>query len=311
MTITEINSTGITVQKVAGRIGARIDGVRLSGDLPGAARDEIRQALLDHKVVFFRDQGHLSDDAQVEFGRLLGRVTTAHPTVPSVDNNSFVLDLDSGKGGGRANAWHTDVTFVDQPPAASILRAVSIPAYGGDTVWANTALAYADLPEHLRNLADNLWAIHTNTYDYARLALAAQDSEDAERASSYAAVFASTEYDTLHPVVRVHPETNEPSLLLGGFARQIDGLSPAESASLLEIFQSHIIRLENTVRWQWREGDVAIWDNRATQHYAINDYGDQGRIMRRVTVAGEVPLSVSGEQSRSLRGDATEYYQVA
>jgi taurine dioxygenase len=310
MTITDITPTELGLRKVAGRIGAQLDGVRLSGDLSDTLIEGIRHALLAHKVIFFRDQGHLTDEEQVAFGRRLGTVTTAHPTVPSVDNNSHVLNLDSGFDGGRANNWHTDVTFVDQPPAASILRAVVIPAYGGDTVWANTAAAYEDLPDQLRELADTLWAVHTNSFDYARLALAAQ-SPEAERASSYAAIFASTEYDTLHPVVRVHPETGERTLLLGGFAQQIHGLGASQSAALKDLFQDVIVRLENTVRWQWREGDVAIWDNRATQHYAINDYGQQRRIMRRITIAGELPVNVTGESSRSLRGDASEFYQVA
>jgi alpha-ketoglutarate-dependent sulfate ester dioxygenase len=295
---------------VAGRIGAELEGVRLSGELSDTFVEGIRHALLAHKVIFFRNQGHLTDEEQVAFGRRLGTVTTAHPTVPSVDTNSHVLNLDSGLDGGRANNWHTDVTFVDQPPAASILRAVVIPDYGGDTVWANTAAAYEELPDQLRNLADTLWAVHTNSFDYARLALAAQ-SPEAERASSYAAIFASTEYDTLHPVVRVHPETGERTLLLGGFAQQIQGLSPSQSVALKDLLQNVIVRLENTVRWQWRENDVAIWDNRSTQHYAINDYGQQRRLMRRITIAGELPINVTGESSRALRGDASEFYQVA
>ncbi len=310
MTITDINVTDLGLRKVAGRIGAELQGVRLSGHLTDPVVAGIREALLAHKVIFFRDQGHLSDEEQVAFGRRLGTVTTAHPTVPAIDDNAFVLNLDSGFGGGRANNWHTDVTFVDQPPAASILRAVVIPAYGGDTVWANTAVAYEELPDHLRTLADGLWTVHSNTVDYAQLALAAEHPE-ADRLTQYAAIFASTEYDTLHPVVRVHPETGERSLLLGGFARQIQDVNQSQSTALLDLLQSVITRLENTVRWQWREGDVAIWDNRATQHYAINDFGSQRRIMHRITVAGELAVSVSGEQSRSLRGDATQYYQVA
>jgi taurine dioxygenase len=310
MTITDISVTDLGLRKVAGRIGAELDGVQLSGHLSDAVVAGIRDALLAHKVIFFRDQGHLSDEEQVAFGRRLGTVTTAHPTVPAIDHNAFVLNLDSGFGGGRANNWHTDVTFVDQPPALSILRAVVIPSYGGDTVWANTVTAYEELPDDLRTLAQGLWAVHSNTFDYAQLALAA-DHPDGEGIARYAAVFASTEYDTLHPVVRVHPETGERSLLLGGFARQIQNLNASQSAALLEVFQSAITRLENTVRWQWREGDVAIWDNRGTQHYAINDYGNQRRIMHRITVVGERPVSVAGEPSRSLRGDASEFYQEA
>jgi alpha-ketoglutarate-dependent sulfate ester dioxygenase len=309
MTITEINPT-LSVRKVAGRIGAQVDGVRLSGDLPAATVADIRQALLAHKVIFFRDQGHLTDDEQVAFGAQLGTVTTAHPTVPAIDNNLSVLNIDSGTNGGRANNWHTDVTFVDQPPAASILRAVALPPYGGDTVWANTVAAYDDLPDHLRTLADTLWALHSNAFDYIRTAAAAQQA-DAEQVAAYAAIFASTEYETVHPVVSVHPETGERALLLGGFARQIEGLGPKQSAALLELFHQAITRLENTVRWSWQEGDLAIWDNRSTQHYAIADYGNERRTMHRITVAGVRPVSISGESSRSLRGDATDFYQVA
>jgi alpha-ketoglutarate-dependent taurine dioxygenase len=310
MTITEINPTELSVRKVAGRIGAQIDGVRLSGDLSAATVADIRQALLAHKVIFFRDQGHLTDDEQVAFGRQLGTVTTAHPTVPGIEENGAVLNIDSGRGGGRANNWHTDVTFVDQPPALSLLRAVVIPEYGGDTVWANTAAAYADLPEQLQRLADTLWAAHSNAFDYIRAAVTAPGGGNQAEAD-YAAIFTSTEYDTLHPVVSVHPETGERTLLLGGFARQIEGLGPKQSAALLDVFHQAVTRLENTARWSWREGDLAIWDNRATQHYAIADYGNQLRTMHRITVGGQLPVSISGEHSRSLRGDASEFYRVA
>jgi alpha-ketoglutarate-dependent sulfate ester dioxygenase len=310
MTITELNPTDLRVTKVAGRIGAQVDGVRLSGDLSSAAVAGVRDALLAHKVIFIRGQDHLTDEEQVAFGRLLGTVTTAHPTVPSVEQNTSILNIDSGNSGGRANNWHTDVTFVDRPPAASILRAIVIPPYGGDTVWANTVAAYEDLPANLRTLADGLWAVHSNAFDYVRATAAAQDA-DAENVAAYAKIFASTEYDTAHPIVSVHPETGERALLLGGFARQIEGLGPKQSTALLEVFHQAITRLENTVRWQWREGDVAIWDNRSTQHYAIADYGNQRRTMHRITVGGDLAVSVTGERSRSLRGDATAYYQVA
>ena len=113
----------------------------------------------------------------------------------------------------------------------------------------------------------------------------------------YREVFASTVYETEHPVVRVHPETGERTLILGQFLKSFVGLSGANSARLFAILQDHVIRLENTVRWRWAQGDVAIWDNRATQHYAINDYGDQQRVMRRVTLAGDVPVGLDGRQS--------------
>ena len=297
--------TDITVRRAAGRIGAEIGGVLLSGDIDDGLLARIREEILTNKVVFFRGQQHLDEAGQAAFAARLGPLTTAHPTVPGLEGNNLVLDLDSARG-GRANNWHTDVTFVDRPPAFSVLRSVRIPAYGGDTVWANTAAAYTDLPGELRDLADQLWALHTNAFDYARLPVDRYGTTDPARAA-YAEVFTSIEYETLHPVVRVHPETGERSLLLGGFARQIAGLSGTESAALIGLLQERITRLENTVRWSWREGDVVIWDNRATQHYAIADYGDQARIVRRITVTGDVPVGVDGRHSISRKGDSSHY----
>jgi taurine dioxygenase len=286
----------LDLHPVAGRIGARIDGVRLSADLDADTFDAINAALLHHKVLFFRGQHHLDDAAQEAFARRFGD-TVAHPTVPAVDGGSL-LELDSLHG-ARANSWHTDVTFVDAYPKVSVLRAVVIPLFGGDTVWANTAAAYQHLPEPLRQLADTLWALHTNAYDYASTHVEA----DSAQLKRYREVFTSTVYETEHPVVRVHPETGERTLVLGHFVQRLKGLSAQDSAHLLQVFHEHVTRLENTVRWTWQQGDVAIWDNRATQHYAINDYGAARRVVRRATVRGDVPVSVDGRTSVVLKGE--------
>jgi taurine dioxygenase len=291
---------GWTVRPVAGRIGAEISGVRLDGDLPERTVNDIRRALNRYKVLFFRGQDHLDDDEQEAFGRLLGAIVP-HPTLPPLAGTEVVLELDASRGGGRANHWHTDVTFVDAYPQASILRAVIVPPHGGDTVWANTAAAYLDLPHDLRELANRLWGLHSNDYDYAAIRPTASE-EDRRR---HAEVFTSTVYETEHPIVRVHPETGERTLVLGGFLQKLIGYSHADSAHLISILQSHVIRLENTVRWRWTEGDVAIWDNRATQHYAIDDYGTEPRVMRRVTVAGDAPVSVGGRRSVTRRRPPT------
>jgi len=282
----------IQVLPVAGRIGAEIRGVRLSADLDRSTVDAIRAAWLKHKVVFFRNQQHLDEASQEALTRLFGGAPVAHPTVPVIPGSSYVLELDSLHG-GRANSWHTDVTFVDAYPRASILRALVVPASGGDTVWANTVAAYEDLSPTLRELADKLWALHTNEYDYA----ARRPDSSLEAYKKYQEVFTSTVYETEHPLVRVHPETGERALLLGHFVKRFLGLSSHDSAHLFQVFQEHITRLENTVRWRWAVGDVAVWDNRATQHYAINDYGDQRRVVRRVTVDGDVPVGVDGRRS--------------
>lgn len=286
----------LDLHPVAGRIGAEIRGVRLGADLDAGTFAAIRAALLRHKVLFFRDQQHLDDASQEAFGKRFG-TPVAHPTVPVRDGTQFLLELDS-RHGGRANSWHTDVTFDVAYPQVSVLRGVTIPAAGGDTVWANTAAAYLDLPEPLRQLADKLWALHTNDYDYAASRTLVHNDEGLRR---YREVFTSTLYETEHPVVRVHPETGERTLVLGHFVKKLLGYTSVDSAHLIAVLQGHVHRLENTVRWRWREGDVAIWDNRATQHYAINDYGDALRVVRRVTIAGDVPVSVDGRRSVALK----------
>lgn len=285
----------LDIRRVAGRIGAEIRGVTLSADLDADTVAAIQQALVEHKVIFFRGQTHLDDASQEAFAKLLGE-PVAHPTVPVVDGTHYLLELDSAKG-ARASSWHTDVTFVDAYPKASILRSVVVPEYGGDTTWANTATAYEHLPGELKELADKLVAIHSNEYDYAAIKPNAQ----VEAAEHYRKVFTSTVYETEHPVVRVHPVSGERSLLLGHFVKRIKGYSAADSAHLFNLLQSHVTRLENTVRWTWQVGDVAIWDNRSTQHYAVDDYGNQSRIVRRVTLHGEVPYGVNGQRSQTLK----------
>lgn len=296
-----MSSKHFEIKPVAGRIGAKLIGVDLSSNLSDEVIADIRKALVFYKVIFFRNQ-NLDADGQVAFAKRFGEITTAHPTVPSLADNPQVLDLDYSRTESRANNWHTDVTFVDRPPLGSVLRAVTIPPVGGDTVWANSVTAYQDLPEHLRNLADTLWAVHSNKYDYAEAAV-----DLSEQLKESRRVFTSTVYETLHPVVRVHPESGERGLFIGGFVRQIKGLSQTESNGILRLLQSHVIRLENTVRWKWKEGDVAFWDNRATQHYAIADYGTQPRRVQRVTIAGDLPVGIDGKTSQAVKGDSSAY----
>src|SRR6201996_425058 len=292
----------ITVTKLGSRIGARIDGVRLAGDLDVAAVDKIRQALLTHKVVFFRHQHDLDDEGQLAFARLLG-TPIGHPaaSVLSADNTPIITPINSEYG--KANRWHTDVTFAANYPAASILRAVTLPRYGGSTLWASTVAAYENLPEPLKGLVDNLWALHTNRYDYVDTE-AAMSMNPAQRAFRQA--FEKPDFRTEHPVVRVHPETGERALLAGDFVRGLVGLDSHESSVLLELLQRRITMPENTIRWNWASGDVAIWDNRATQHRAIDDYDNQPRLMHRVTLMGDMPVNVHGERSRVVSGAPLE-----
>jgi len=286
----------IEIRPVSGRIGAELGNIRLGGDLDAETFQTIRQALLKHRVIFFRNQQHLDDAEQERFAQLFGNLV-AHPTEQVRSGSTAILELDTGTGYGRADQWHTDVTFVDAYPQISILRAVQVPVYGGDTVWANTVAAYEGLPPELKQLADRLWAVHSNKYDYAAQRPHATEVEK----QHYENTFASTVYETEHPIVRIHPETGEKSLVLGYFIQKLVGQNHIDSARLFDVLQDHVTKLENTVRWRWQEGDVAIWDNRATQHYAINDYGDQRRIMRRSTIDGDVPVSIDGKRSHTRR----------
>ena len=284
----------LDIHPVAGRIGAEIRGIKLSGDLDPATVDAIQQALLTHKVIFFRNQTHLDDQRQEAFAHLLGE-PIAHPTVPVRDGTQYLMELD-GAQGQRANSWHTDVTFVDAYPKASVLRSVLAPASGGDTVWANTARAYEQLPETLKRFVDTLRAVHSNDYDYG----AERTVVETHRLAHHQKVFVSALWEAEHPVVHVHPVSGERALLLGHFVKRLVGFSSRESAQLFELLQNRIIRLDNTVRWQWQQDDVVIWDNRSTQHYAVNDYGTQPRVVRRVTVEGEIAVGVDGSKSRTV-----------
>lgn len=292
----------ITVTKLGSRIGARIDGVSLGGHLDDAAVETIRRALLTHKVVFFRHQHHLDDEQQLDFARLLG-TPIGHPAASALAAKHMPVITPIDSEYGKATRWHTDVTFAANYPAASILRAVTLPSYGGSTLWASTVAAYQHLPEPLKHLVENLWALHTNRYDYVSTE-AVLSMSDAQRAFRQA--FEKPDFRTEHPVVRVHPETGERALLAGDFVRGFVGLDDHESSVLLELLQRRITMPENTIRWTWAPGDVAMWDNRATQHRAIDDYDDQPRLMHRITLMGDVPVNVHGERSRVVSGTPLE-----
>jgi alpha-ketoglutarate-dependent sulfate ester dioxygenase len=289
----------IDVTQVGGVIGAIVGGIRVGGDVAPGALADLRAALLRHKVVFLRDQQHASDADQLAFAQLLGTATRPHPTVAGDGNAVLPIDAEQGK----ANSWHTDVTFVDRVPAISVLRAITLPPYGGTTVWANTAEAYRRLHPALKSLVADLRAVHSNLYDYAadRPQLGGVDVKERE----YRQEFAHLEFETEHPVVRIHPETGEPTLLLGHFVRSFIGLSTVDFHDLFSLLQRHITRLENTVRWTWRDGDIAIWDNRATQHYAVADFDDLPRLLHRITITGDIPVGISGDTSLVRKGDAS------
>jgi alpha-ketoglutarate-dependent taurine dioxygenase len=279
------HTTQLDIAPVGGRIGAEVRGFDLAADITEDQSAAILDALYKHKVLFFRDQHHLDDAAQEAFATRLGR-PVPHPTVPVREGSSYLLELDSLHG-GRASSWHTDVTFVDAYPAASILRAVTSPESGGDTTWANTTAAYERLPAPLKTLVDGLWALHTNAYDYA----ATRADVDEEKVRRHREVFASTVYETEHPVVRVHPVTGRTALFVNPvYTQRFEDMTAEESRPLLQHLFDHATSAEFTCRLRWTSGTLAIWDNRCLLHLAVNDYDGSRRLLHRTTVAGERPL---------------------
>ncbi|TRT82372.1 TauD/TfdA dioxygenase family protein [Microcystis aeruginosa] len=306
LTLFEITSETIPFKicPLAGRIGAEIMGVDLSQDLSQQVVQAIRQTLVKYKVIFFRDQ-NLDSSGQVAFARRFGQLTSAHPTMRSLDNHPEVLELDCRHESDRGNHWHTDITFIDRPPMGTILRAVEIPPVGGDTIWANTTTAYQDLPKALQQFADQLWAVHSNVYDSAEATFNCSDSlRDAKK------LYTSTVYQALHPVVHVHPESGDRALILGSFVSQLQEFPKAESRQICQLLSAYILRPRNTVRWHWQTGDIAFWDNRATQHYAIDDFDSQPRFVQRVTIVGDLLVSVDGRKSQAIQGDSSAYNQL-
>lgn len=290
------------IRKITGRIGAEIIGVDVTQPLDEETVSFVQAALAEHKALVFK-AAPLDDEAQQRFAAHFGELTIAHPTVASVEGSPQVLPVDSERG--SANHWHTDVTFVHAPPKVSTLSSKIVPPHGGETLIANTGAAYRDLPEPLRRLADGLWAVHTNDYDYA-----APPEEQDEALQERRAEFTSQTFETEHPVVRVHPQTGERGLYLGGFVTRFVGLSKTESRDILRLLQTYVTRPENVVRVVWEPDQLVVFDNQITQHYAPDNYDGLPRRLSRVTVAGEVPVGIDGERSRSVRGDASHYAPV-
>lgn len=270
-------ATRIRLERLTARIGAIVHGVQLSGDLDAPTVKQLREALHAHKVLFFREQFDLTDPAQEAFAELFGE-TQCHPLVKPPEGTKAVFELDSSTG-LRVNGWHTDLTYEERISYASVLRAIQLPSVGGDTLWANTATAYQSLPESLKGLVDKAWARHS--------------TDEAGMPEKVDGVYTRNPgapvHEAVHPVVHLVPETGERAILMGFFFRQIVGMSYADSMRIYEMVQAHVTRPENVVRWRWAPGDVAMWYNHATQHYAVADYTEQ-RTMHRVSIDGEKPV---------------------
>lgn len=275
----------IQVTRVARALGAVVSGVDISKDLEQSMVDRLGELLVEHQILFFREQP-ISPEAQARFAARFGslHVHPIYPVLPEIpeilllDNHaSFLPDNDN---------WHTDVTFSETPPLAGILAAKRIPSAGGDTLWSSNSAAYDALSEPLRRFLDGLTAQHSiaKSFPPERWQSDPAFKERYERA-------VAKHPPVRHPVVRTHPVSGRKALFVNeGFTTHINELSAEESRALLAFLYTHSARPEFTVRWRWQVDDVAFWDNRVTQHYAIADYLPERRTMHRATVNGDKPF---------------------
>ena len=280
------------VAPLTGTFGAELTGGRLADGVDG---EWLHHLLTTHLVLVLRGQDPTHAE-QVELARALGEPTPAHPVVPGHPDHPEILVVD-GALGGRNARWHTDVTFMPTPPAASVLVSDAVPAYGGDTMWADTRTAFECLAPALQSAVEQLEAVHR----ISPLAYWGEPFDTALGREDVQQLFddARGVPPVIHPVVRVHPVTGRKNLFVNpGFTTHIVGISRIESDGLLRLLYEHMTQPELVMRHHWAVGDIVIWDNRATMHYAVDDYGVVERRMRRVTIRGGKAVGPTGAESR-------------
>ena len=270
----------LRIRRVAGALGAEIEGVDLSAPLADDAVAAIRQAFVEHQVIFFRDQA-LTPDQQLAFGRRFGPLNI-HPYVAGMADHPEMMEIikepsDRVNFGG---GWHSDMSFLAHPSIGSILYAVELPDWGGDTLFASQAAAYDALSSGLKATLETLRCVHSAGREYSASGHSAQ-----KRGSMVVAEAEGATGEFIHPLVLVHPETGRKALYVNpAFTMRIEGWSRRESKMLLDFLFEHSRYEAFTCRFAWRTGSVAMWDNRSVWHFALNDYPGQRRHMRRVTV---------------------------
>ena len=275
--------TTIEVRRISGAIGAEIHGIDLAHDLSSETIAQVRAAWLEHLVIFFRDQD-LTPTRFMALAACFGE-PVEYPFIKGLDGFPCItpvikLDHETVNFGG---VWHSDTTYLEQPPMATFLLAREVPPYGGDTLFANQYLAYETLSDGLKRALDGLVAVASSAK-----ADVTRTREDRVRTDGRAD--APREYVARHPVVRTHPETGRKCVYVNrAHTVRFDGWTEAESAPLLQFLFEHQVRPEFTCRFVWRPGSVALWDNRCTQHNPVNDYHGFRRVMHRITLAGDTP----------------------
>lgn len=296
------NETDVTVKPLSAYIGAEIGGVDLTRPLSAEQVRTIRAALLEWRVIFFREQ-FLTHEQHVAFSAQFGTLTVGHPVFGHVDGHPEIYSISKFRKATRFEGqallrpwtgWHTDVTAAVNPPFASILRGVAVPPYGGDTQWTNLVIAYEKLSAPLRAFVDGLRGVH-------RFA----PPQGASGTDAFTKAVHDHTLVSEHALVRVHPETGERALYVSpGFLKHVVGLAPRESQALLELLWEHVTRPEFTVRFKWEPGSIAFWDNRTTAHLAPTDIFDLDfdRQLYRTTLVGDVPVGPDGRESVAIEG---------
>lgn len=275
--------TRIRVEPLSPALGAEVYGVDLAGPLDEGSVAEIRRAFLSHLVIFFRDQA-MTPEQFLRFARTMGE-PSEYPMVKGMDEYPEITEVIK-KEDERVNfggIWHSDTTYLECPPMATMLYALEVPPVGGDTLFANMHMAYESLSSGMQRLLEGLTAVNSAGKD---IAAATRADRIRERPGDVGDSVPTAE----HPLVRTHPETGLKALYVNpGHTVRIGGLSEPESAPILDYLYAHQTRAEFTCRFRWRVGSLAFWDNRAAQHYPLNDYHGYRRAMQRITLAGDRP----------------------
>jgi taurine dioxygenase len=272
----------IEVRPLTGAIGAEILDVDL-GALDDKSFAEIDQAFLDHLVLFFRNQD-ITPAAQIDFARRFGDIGF-YPFVAGMADHPEIIEVlkEADETVNFGGVWHSDTAYLETPPLGSVLYAKEVPPIGGDTVWSNMYLAYDNLSDGMKDMLRGLRAVNSSRKGAAAVTREARIEDHGKEDAADA-------YESIHPAIRTHPDTGRKAIYVNvGHTVRFNGMTEAESEPVLAYLFEHVIRPEFTCRFAWRVGDVAIWDNRCAQHYALNDYHGQRRLMHRITIEGDRP----------------------
>tara|TARA_B100000676_G_scaffold310268_1_gene376250 strand:+ start:185 stop:1045 length:861 start_codon:yes stop_codon:yes gene_type:complete len=278
----------VDIRPVAGALGAEVFGIDLGAHLSNSQRDAVHNAFIEHHVLFFREQ-RMTPNQQLDFTRVFGE-PDVYPFMEGLEGTPEVIDIiktedDTVNFGG---SWHSDTAYMPKPARGTVLYALEVPTQGGDTLFANTAAAYAALSPGMQAMLGRLTGVFSSDNGYGGSRAKAMARLNGMK-SAFNAEAAS--FESEHPIVRTHPETGEKSLYVSrGHTAHFKNMTMEESRPLIEFLANHITRPEFTCRFRWTPGAVAVWDNRTTQHYAVNDYAGHRRHMRRVTMQGDRPV---------------------